>query len=197
MVDFNINLAKSMTSTPEERMRFYNRMLIYLVVCAAMLVGVSYLASKNLAVALTARKERKQLIRNMASASEYGKAFFNDPGHAFGELESYEADLDVLRGALEQRSQFLPVLSQLFNGFPDNVILRNLVANAGDKSIEFMLEAPVIDEKGNDVLRALQEKWRSNEQLRTHANTVTQLTSEREMVGDTLMAYTKYKCVLK
>ena len=43
MVDYRINLAKTLTSTPEQRRKFYNGMIIYLSVCAAGLVYVAYL----------------------------------------------------------------------------------------------------------------------------------------------------------
>lgn len=197
MVDFNINLVKSMTSTPEERIRFYHRMLIYLVACAALMVGVAYLSSTNIVSAMKTNRERMELVEAVSSVSEYGKAFYADPGRALDEFSHYATDLEVLRSALEERSQFLPVMSQLFSDFPDNVALQSLNANAAEKSIEFILVAPVIDAEGNDVLRPLQARWRDNKELRTRANAVTQLTSEREMVGDTLMVYVKYKCIVK
>lgn len=197
MVDFNINLAKSMTSTPAERARFYNRMLIYLVTCAAMLVGVAFLASRNIVQTVSAHKERVRLVDDMASASEYGKEFFKNPAQAYVEFNNYATDLETLRTALEQRSQFLPVLSQLFGDFPSNILLQSLEAKASDKSIEFKLVAPLIDENGNNVLGDLQKKWQDNEQLRARANAVTQITKEQEMVDQILMAYAKYKCILK
>ena len=81
MVDFNINLAKSMTSSPEDRVRFYNRMLIYLVTCAALLVGTAFLSSKSMVSAIKANKERKRLVESMTQVSDYGKSFFRNPEH--------------------------------------------------------------------------------------------------------------------
>lgn len=197
MVDFNVNLVKSMTSTQEERRRFYNRMLIYLVTCAALMVGVAYLGSKNIVTAVKAGNERAALIGAVTSVSDYGKEFYANPEKALEEFGNYASDLEVLRSVLEQRSQFLPVLSQLFSDFPENVALQSLNAKAADNSIEFVLVAPVIDEDGKDVLRALQAKWRDDDDLNSLAHAVTQMTSEREMAGDTLMAYVKYKCIVK
>lgn len=197
MVDFNINLVKSMVSTPEERASFYNRMLIYLVTCAALMVGTAYLSSKHILSAARANKERNMLVATMSSMSDFGKSFFKDPEHAYVEFGNYAEDLETLRSVLEQRSQFLPVMSQLFADFPENVVLHSLTATAADNSIEFMLVAPVIDEDGNDILRMLQTRWRDNAKLWTVAKTVTAMSSEREMVGDTLMATVTYKCILK
>ncbi len=197
MVDFNINLAKSMVSSPEERMRFYNRMLIYLVICAALMVGTAYLSSKHILGATRANKERNSLIASMSAVSDFGKSFFKDPELAYEEFGYYADDLDTLRSVFETRSHFLPVMSQLFGSFPENISLQNLVASSADDSIEFELVAPVIDESGNDVLRMLQTTWRDNGELWALAKTLTPVTSEREMVGDILVASVKYKCVLK
>jgi hypothetical protein len=197
MVDFNINLVKTMVSTPEERAGFYNKMLIYLVSCAALMVGTAYLSSKHLFNAAKANKGRNQLVYTMSSMSDFGKSFFKDPEQAYVEFGYYADDLETLRSALEQRSQFLPVISQLFADFPDNVTLQSLAATAADNSIEFILVAPVIDEDGNDILRMLQTKWRDNENLWLMAETVTAVSSEREMMGDTLVASVTYKCILK
>jgi len=197
MVDFNINLAKSMTSSPVERARFYNRMLIYLVICAAMLVGVAFWGSRSILAATKANHDRKLLVETLAVTSEYGESFFKNPDQAYDEFKGYATDLETLRSALEKRSQFLPVMSQLLSGFSKEIGLQSLSASDEDKAIEFVLVAPVIDEAGNDVLRELQDKWRSNEELRLRAHAVSQLTSEREMVGDTLMAYVRYRCIVK
>ena len=197
MADFNINLVKSMTSSPEARVRFYNRMLIYLVTCAALLVGVSYLSARNVVAALRANGDRETLIREEAAVMEFGQDFHDNPEQSLKEFTAYAADLDILRSALEQRSQFLPVLSRLFSDFPEDIVLEDLKANAADKSIEFLLVAPVIDEEGNEVLRALQNKWRDDEELRARANAVTQVSNEREMVGDILMSYAEFKCIVK
>jgi len=197
MVDFNINLAKSMVSSQEERMRFYNRMLIYLVVCAALMVGTAYLSSKHVISAAKANKESRLLIVSMSTASDFGKTFFKNPEQAYKEFGNYAEDLVTLRSVFEQRSQFLPALSQLFGNFPANVSLQSLTASAAENAIEFELVAPVIDEKGNDVLRALQAEWRDNPELMAVAKPVAAMSSEREMVGDVLVASVKYKCILK
>ena len=197
MVDFNINLAKSMTSTPEERVRFYNRMLIYLVTCAGLMVGTAYLSSKHILDATKDNKERNRLISSMTSMSDFGQSFFRSPEKAYQEFANYDADLDTLRSVFEQRSRFLPVMGQLFSNFPDNISLQSLSASATDNSIEFELIAPVIDEDGNDVLRMLQTQWKDNSALWVAAKTVTQVNSEREMMGDIMVVSATYRCILK
>lgn len=197
MVDFNINLAKSMTSSQEERQRFYHRMLLYLVVCAGLMVGVAYLSSRYFISALKDNQMRKQEVTSMASISEYGKTFFEDPEQALQELSNYASDLDMLQEALEHRSEFLPVLSQLFKDFPDGIELQSLSARTDEKLITFALVAPVIDEAGNDVLRQLQQEWQQNTELQALAQPVTQLTSEREWVGEGLVTHATYNCTLK
>jgi hypothetical protein len=172
-------------------------MLIYLVTCAALMVGTAYLSSKHILRAAKANKDRSSLIASMSAVSDFGKAFFDDPEQAYREFGNYAADLETLRSVFDSRSHFLPVLSQLFGDFPKNISLRNLVASSADDSIEFEVVAPVIDDQGNDVLRMLQTKWRDNQELWALAKTVTAVTSEREMVGDALMASVKYKCILK
>ncbi len=197
MVDFNVNLVKSMTSSPEQRARFYNRMLIYLSVCAIALVGTAFLSSRSIVIALQANKERKALMESVSTISAYGKGFYASPKESYEEFSNYASDLETLRSALEQRSRFLPVMSLLFSGFPKNVALQSLEASAADGSIEFVLSAPVLDEQGNDVFGTLQKTWRGNQELRSRARGVTQLTSEREMVGNTMMANVKYRCIVK
>ncbi len=197
MVDFNINLVKSMTSTPEQRAKFYNRMLIYLVTCAALLVGASYVASRNVVDAVYANRERNALMDTMTAVYEYGVTLSHNPEQAYQEISDYADDLKMLRKALLERSKFLPVMSLLFSDFPANVGLQSLVASSENKTIEFELVAPVIDENGEDVLRKLQDNWRNNDELHMLAHPVTQQTSERQMVGDSMMVSVKYKCLVK
>ena len=195
MVDFNINLVKSMVSTPEQRAGFYNKMLVYLVSCAALMVGTAYLSSTHILSAAKAIKARNRLVLTMSATSDFSKSFFKDPEEAYQEFRYYAEDLEILHSVFKERSRFLPVMSQLFADFPDKVALQEL--NAKERYIEFEVVAPVIDDDGNDVLRMLQTKWRENEILGTMTKAVTAMTSERQMVGDTLVASVTYKCILK
>ena len=67
MVDYRINLAKSVTSTPEQRRKFYNGMILYLSVCAAGLVYVAYTASFNIKEGYRANRQRKQMVDTVGS----------------------------------------------------------------------------------------------------------------------------------
>jgi len=197
MADFNINLAKSMVSTPEQRQQFYNRMLIYLVICAAAMVYVAYLASLNLVDVARANRDRQMLVSVDAAVSEYGKEFYINPETTYQELDAYAKDLETLRDLLLQRAHFLPVLNQLFLDFPDDVALQNLTATASTKTIQFGLVAPYRDRMGESPVAKLQAQWKANNELLNRTTGVRQVTSERRLVGDMAAVFVKFECVLK
>jgi len=197
MADFNINLAKSMVSTPEQRQQFYNRMLIYLVICAAAMVYVAYLASLNLVKAIQSNRERKVLVMTTAASTGLGKDFYKNPDQIYQQMNNYANDLETLRDLLLKRANFLPVLTQLFQDFPNNVALQDLTANASTKTIQFGLIAPLSFEKGESPVANLQAQWKANKELQNRTTGVRQVTSERRLVGDAAAVFVKFECVLK
>jgi hypothetical protein len=197
MADFNINLAKTMVSTPEERQRFYNRMLIYLVICAAALVYVSYLASLNVVEAVRSNREHQMLMGIDAAVSESGRDFYKNPDQTYEELDVRAKDLEILRGLLAKRAQFLPVLSQLFLDFPADIALQDLTATASSKTIQFGLVAPYLDEDGESPISKLQAQWKGNKEILARTTGIRQVTSERRMVGDMAAVFVTFECTLR
>ena len=198
MADYNINLVKSMVSSPEERLRFYNRMLIYLIMCSAAMVYTAYIGSMNLLNAFQANRERKILIGADTAVSDYGKDFYKDPEKVLRELSDYAQDLETLRISVSKRAHFLPVVNQLFKDFPENISLQNLNAISAGRAIQFELAAPLFDEEGGDPVADLRARWKSNEELGLLIkDEVEQLTIERRMVDDSAVSFVKFKCELK
>ena len=197
MADFNINLAKTMVSSPEERQRFYNRMLIYLVICAAALVYVAYLASLNLVKVVQSNRERQARIMTTSSVTGYGKAFYKNPDQTYQELDDYAKDLETLRELLSLRVHFLPVLNQLFVDFPDDIALQSLTANSTTKTIGFALVAPYRDQRDENPVSTLKTQWKSSDEILNRTTGVRQVTSERRVVGDMAAVFVKFECVLR
>lgn len=197
MADFNINLAKSMVSTPEQRQRFYNRMLIYLVICAAAMVYVAFLASFNMVKVVQSNRERQARIATTSSMAESGKTFYRNPEKTYQQLDDYAKDLETLRGLLSRRVHFLPVLNQLFVDFPEDIALQSLTANATSKTVGFALVAPYRDQKGKSPVSNLQTQWKGSGELLNRTTGVRQVTSERRLVGDTAAVFVKFECVLR
>jgi hypothetical protein len=197
MADFNINLAKTMVSSPEQRQKFYNRMMVYLVICAAAMVYVAYLASLNLVNVVTVNRERQSLIMTTSSVTEYGQTFYRNPDKTYQELDIYAKDLETLRDLLLQRAHFLPVLNQLFMDFPDNIALQKLTATASGRSIQFELVAPYRDQQGESPVSKLQARWKSNKELLNRTTGVRLVTSERRLMGEMAAVIVKFECKLK
>ncbi|MEE9369732.1 MAG: hypothetical protein V3V05_12860 [Pontiella sp.] len=197
MTDFRINLAKTMVSSEEERRKFYNGMLIYLVLCAGAMVYVAYLSSSHIISAHRDNKKSSQLIKTVSSASDFSKTFYKNPGKAYEQLDVYAADIEVLRTALSERSHFLPVMSQLFSDFPDNVALQGLTASASTKKISFGLVMPLSDKDKGDPVRKLQTVWNGNEELMERVLSIRPITGERRMVGDQPAFFVQFECTLK
>ncbi|MEA2068886.1 MAG: hypothetical protein U9P12_06785 [Verrucomicrobiota bacterium] len=197
MADFRINLAKTVVNSPEERQKFYNGMLIYLVLCAAAMVYVAYLSSINLTKAYRANKQSRLLAKTVSASSGYGKAFYKNPDKVYGELDIYASDLEVLRSALSRRSHFLPVMSQLFSDFPEDVALQGLTASASSKKISFGLVVPLSDQEKGDPVRQLQTLWSGNDELMQRVLSIRPITGERRMMGGQPAFFVQFECVLK
>lgn len=191
MVDYQINLAKSVTSTPEQRRKFYNGMILYLALCAAGMVYVGYLASANMMEAYNANRQRRNMVRAVSSVSTFSKEFYKNPDKAYSELQAYTADLTVLKSAFAERTHFLPVLNQLFSDFPEDVAIESLEASAAKNSITFGLVGP-----GKSV-KAQQAAWRKNTKLSGLVRSIKQVKGEQRMVGGQPVYFVKFECILK
>ncbi len=191
MVDYQINLAKTVTSTPEQRRKFYNGMILYLAVCAAGMVYVAYLASSNVMEAYSASRQRGRMVKAVTSSSDFSKTFYKDPDKAYEELKLYAADLALLKTAFAQRTHFLPVLNQLFANFPEDVAVENLEASAANNNIAFGLVGP-----GKSV-KAQQEAWGQNAELNGLVHSIKQVKSESKTVGGQPVYFVRFECILK
>ncbi len=190
MVDYRINLAKAVVSTPKQRRKFYNGMMIYLSLCAVGLVYVAYLASSNVMEAYSASRQRSR-VKAFSSASDISKTFYKNPEKAYEELQLYAEDLALLKTAFAQRTHFLPVLNQLFADFPEDVAVENLEASAAGNRIAFGLVGP-----GRSV-KAQQMAWKQNSELNGLVRSIKQVKGEQRMVGGLPVYFVKFECVLK
>jgi hypothetical protein len=191
MVDYRINLAKSLTSTPEQRRKFYNGIILYLSICAAGLVYTAYLASYNILEAYNAERQRRILVRSGSASSDFAKEFYRNPEKAFNELNVYAEDLSLLKTAFSQRTHFLPVLNQLFADFQEDVAVEDLEASAANNSITFGLVGP-----GKSV-REQQLVWKQNKELNQAVSSIKQIQGQQCMVGDKPVYFVKFECALK
>jgi hypothetical protein len=197
MTDYRINLAKSVTSTPEERKKFYNGMLIYQVVCAGLMVYVAYLSSFSIIDGLRASRHKRNLVKSVTSVSEFSKSFYKNPEQAYAELTLYSEDLTTLRSALAGRSYFQPVISQLFAEFPEGVALKSLTASVANKKVSFGLVVPLSDDEGGDPVRKLQAAWTANEELMKRIVNIRPTTGERRVMAGKPVFFVKFECLLK
>ena len=191
MVDFRINLAKTMTSTPEQRRKFYNGMILYLSICAAGMVYTGYLASANVMDAYSANRQRNNMIPAISSASTFSKTFYKNPGQAYDDLQLYAADLALLKTAFAQRTHFLPVLHQLFSDFPEEVAVESLEASSKNNRITFGLVGP------GKLVKAQQAAWKQNEALGSLVGSIKQVKGEQRMVEGQPVYFVKFECILK
>lgn len=195
MVDYRINLAKSLTSTVEERVRFYNGMLIYLVLCSAILVGVVYTSTVNLLGFSENKWARAHLLDSASEKMGVDKAVFKNTDRAYAELQSYSVHLSKLRQALEQQQELLPVVRNLFVDMPKDIVLQSLLADNG--RIAFGLTMPPVSTERGDPVRQLKVAWENNEELTKRVSAIRPLTGERRTVGDKSVFYLKFECILK
>ncbi|VGO17541.1 hypothetical protein PDESU_06138 [Pontiella desulfatans] len=193
-VDFKINLAKDLTSTPEERARFYNGMLVYLVVCAALMVLVAYLASVNMQQFLANRQERIQLLRTVSSVSDIDQSAFRNPGKVYADLETHAMTIADLKKALGQRVLLLPIMHNLFIDLPEGVSLQSLSANKS--KLDFGLVMPPPSDSAGDPVKQLRSAWEENEELMKRVSTIRPVTGERRVMGTTSVFYVQFECLL-
>jgi hypothetical protein len=190
MVDYRINLAKTLTSTPEQRRKFYHGMIVYLALCAAALVYTAYLASANVVEAYNAGRERRTMVKAVTASSDFSRNFYRNPDEAFQELQVYAEELSALKTALGQRTHFLPVLSQLFANFPEDVAVEELEASAARNAISFGLVG-----SGKSV-REQQLKWKQNDKLNRLLRSIKQIKGEQRMVGEQAIYFVQFECIL-
>ncbi len=191
MVDYHINLAKTLTSTPEQRRRLYNGMILYLFLCAIGMIYTAYTASSSVMDAYRSDRQRRSRIKAVSSVSDFGKAFYKNPDKAYIELQLYAGDLDLLKTALGQRTHFLPVLNQLFSDFPDDVAVESLTASVSKNSVVFGLVG-----SGKSV-KAQQLAWKKNTNLNKLVSSIKQVTGEQRMVAGKPVYFVRFECILK
>jgi len=191
MVNYQINLAKSVTSTLEERTKVYHGMITYLFACAVGLVYVTFLAASNMMDAYNSGRTRKEMIESYSAASSFSETFCKNPEKAYNDLKLYAADLALLQTAFSQRTHFLPVLTQLFFQFPNDVAVRNLEAYADQKNITFELIGPV------ESVKEQQARWSQNKKLNQLVLNIKQVKSGQYEVNGLSVPFVKFECILK
>jgi hypothetical protein len=193
--DFQINLAKDLTSSVEDRATFYNRMLIYLVACAAFLVFVAYFASTNIMKYIDNQSVMRQLEQTTVSVSDVSKEDYKDPETALAELEIYSRRIGKLKSLLGVRVQILPVIHNLFVDLPEEVMLQNLSANRS--RITFGMVMPAPSEEDGDLVTEMTDIWEKNEELMSRVVSLRPVTGERRMLGAKPVFFVQFECTLK
>lgn len=192
--DFGINLAKDLTSSDEERNRFYNSMLIYLAICAVFLVLVAYLTSMNVMTYLNNRAEHEQLVITTTAVSGIERSDFKNPELVYTELETYSRRIEVLKRLLGKRVQLLPIVYNLFSDMPEGVALQSL--SADNAKLSFGLVMPSLSGQ-TDAVKELRAAWESNEELMRRVSSIRPLTGERRTMNGNTVFYVQFECLLK
>lgn len=191
MVDYRINLAKTLTKTPEYRRGLYNGIIFYQALCTAGMVYVAYLAAFNIRAAYDANHQRRQITQTVSSVSKFGKAFLENPDQAKKELELYAENVALLKMAFSQRTHFLPVLGVLFVNFPADVAVESLEVSADKKSMVFGLVGP------GQSIKEQQAEWRRNAELNRLVDSIKQVKGEQRVENGQTVNFVKFECVLK
>ncbi|MDH3981996.1 MAG: hypothetical protein OES84_03750 [Kiritimatiellaceae bacterium] len=191
--NFKINLAKDLTSSPEQRAHFYNGMLIYLALSTVALVFVAYLSSVNIRRYLENKQERRQLLQTAAAMYGLDALAFKDPQTTYAGLEAYSRRIASLKQALTQRVQLLPIIHNLFVELPEGIALQSLSADRS--KLLFGLVMPAPSEEAGDPVRELRTAWEENEELMTRVATIRPTTGERRTMGAESMFFVQFECV--
>lgn len=194
MVDYRINLAKTLTSSVEERTRFYNNMLIYLLFCSSALVFVAYASTSNLLDFAGNKRAHTRLLAEASAETGVDKSAFKNTNQAYTELQAYSGRISEVRQVLGQRVELLPVVHNLFLDLPDKVVLQSFSATK-DK-MAFGLTMPPASVGAGDPVRKLKAAWESNEELMKRVASIRPLTGERRTMGEESVFYVKFECVL-
>lgn len=195
MVDYRINLAKSLTSSKEKRTRFYHGMLIYLTLCAGVMVGVAYLSSLNLRSFMENRRKREQVLVSASAKSGFGAVAFKNPSQAYSALNTYSSEISTLKTLLEQRVKLLSIIDCLFADLQEGTALQSL--SASKEKMAFGLILPPASEEHGDPVRKLKEAWEGNKELMNRVATIRPLTVERRTLASKPVYYVKFECILK
>ncbi len=191
--DCRINLAKELTSSTEERVRFYNRMLIYLVICAAGLVLVAFLSSWNLKNYIENNHEHAQLLNSSSIVSGLNPSAFKNPDNTYDELRNYSNQIIILKQELGSRVQLLPVVHNLFVDLHKNITLQSLSASKDKLAFGLIMPPP---SAGADPVRDLRTAWEANEELMKRVSTIRPITGERRTIGKKSVFYVQFECIL-
>jgi hypothetical protein len=192
--DFRINLAKDLTSSEEERQKFYHGMLIYLAACAVALVLVAYLASINVKTYIDNSREHVHLLSTAAVVAGIDVTDFRNPDQIYNELDQYSQQVASLKTILRGRVQLMPIVHNLFLELPEGVELQSLAANKN--KLAFGMTMPPPSGTG-DPVRDLRESWEKNEELMKRVNTIRPVTGERRTIGTKSVFYVQFECVVK
>lgn len=193
--DYTINLAKDLTSTPAQRVRFHRGMLAYLVLCAAALVCTAYASAVNIRRYLGHRSASIELLQTARAVSGLEPADFQQPAAMRTQAEEHAIELKQLKGILARRVQLLPVLHGLFNKLPEGVVLQSLSAN-GEKMV-FGLLMPPVSEQAGDTVRKLTGTWEADAALMARLESLRPMTGERRTQGSESVYYVQFECVLR
>ncbi|MDF7824476.1 hypothetical protein P4B35_10670 [Pontiellaceae bacterium B12227] len=194
-VDYRINLAKGMTSAPEQRARFYNGMLIYLLICFAGLAAVGFFGSVNIRQTIKNHQQQAMLQQTVCSVSGVTEDAFLNPDETFRQLEDRAYDIAQLKRALGQRVHLLPVIHNLFTDLPSGVSLQSLSANK--EQLAFGLVMPLSSDDAGDPVALLSAAWEKNEELMNRVVSIRPLNGERRNTESGPVFFVQFECILK
>ena len=193
--DYRINLAKSLTSTIEQRTRFYKGMILYLVLCLVGLGYVAYASADNIQRYIVNKQKEHLLVASASAVSGFGAATFRNPDTVYNELQAYSGQIDVLKQVLSMRVQLLPIIHNLFVELPQGASLQSLSATK-DKMAFGVLVPPTSGASG-DPVRQLTAAWEKNGELMRRVAAIRPVIGERRMIGAESFFYVQFECILK
>ncbi len=193
--DFQINLTKGLTSSPEERTRFYHGFLAYLVTCTVLLVLTAFFTSVNLSAYIRNKAAQHRTAASISVSTGISKSGQRDPDKIYAELDAYARRLALMKKLLKQRVQLLPVVHNLFIELPEGVALQSLAASK--TKVSFGLVMPMPSGAADDPVKILRTAWETNEELMHRVKTIRPITGERRTAGADSFFYVQFECELR
>ncbi|MBN2161376.1 MAG: hypothetical protein JXR25_00315 [Pontiellaceae bacterium] len=195
MTDYTINLARSLTASPEERRRFYRGMMVYLSVCGLGLTIAAYFLAVNLSVWWNARQDRERMLSTAVAVSGLSRMDFDQPEDQYLMLKKPSSQVESLEQLLKKRVQLVPVVYNLFAEMPEGVVLQSLVANKEKMAFGLVLPQSTASESG-DPVRSLSTVWEKNDELMRRVKTIRPVTGERRTSGSNSVFFVQFECTL-
>ncbi len=182
-----INLIRKNCRTPAERKKIYFAFLGYFLLMGILAFVVFSFSTIRLIEARGFQTQSDFMTKNMQL--DYGE--YGSPEEVYSLLKMKAAELEQLKGVVEERTFCMPVLIQLFGNFSSTIALERFEFDSGNRVLTLNMLG------SSQAIQTQKQRWDTNEALNTLVAKIHQVQAETRTYKGESMYFVRIECTIR